>query len=240
VAIGMLRKLGLKADAVANGAEAVKALETIPYDIVLMDVQMPELDGLEATRQIRTSKSVRNPNIPIVAMTANAMQGDCKKCLDVGMNDYLSKPVNIKSLAEKLQKWLAAKPQTVSHHEAEKSCNVEAKKSIFDQAELLERMMGDSDMAQQILEVFLEDIPKQLESLKQALDACDVENFQRIVHGIKGAAANVSGESLRQLAADIEQACKEGRMESAADSYPKLYNEYKILKDAIKCGNQSC
>jgi CheY-like chemotaxis protein len=107
VALGILKKLGLRADAVANGAEAVKALETIPYDLVLMDVQMPEMNGLEATRQIRNPHSgVRNHRIPIIAMTAGAMQGDREKCLEAGMNDYVSKPVSPQALVEALEKWL--------------------------------------------------------------------------------------------------------------------------------------
>ena len=107
VALGILKKLGLRADAVANGAEAIKALETVPYDLVLMDVQMPEMDGLEATRRIRSPQSVaRNREIPIIAMTAHAMQGDRAECLDAGMNDYVSKPVSPQALAETLDRWL--------------------------------------------------------------------------------------------------------------------------------------
>jgi CheY-like chemotaxis protein len=107
VAVGILKKLGLRADAVANGAEALKALETLPYDLVLMDVQMPEMNGLEATRHIRDPLStVRNHQIPIIAMTAGAMQGDREKCLESGMNDYVSKPISPKALAEALDKWL--------------------------------------------------------------------------------------------------------------------------------------
>ena len=107
VALGILKKLGLRADAVANGKEAVKALETLPYDLVLMDVQMPEMNGLEATRHIRNLQSaVRNHRIPIIAMTAGAMQGDREKCLEAGMNDYVSKPVSPQALAEALDKWL--------------------------------------------------------------------------------------------------------------------------------------
>ena len=90
VALGILKKLGLRADAVADGAEAIRALETIPYDLVLMDVQMPEMDGLEATRRIRDPESaVRNHDIPIIAMTAHAMQGDRERCLEAGMDDYV-------------------------------------------------------------------------------------------------------------------------------------------------------
>jgi two-component system sensor histidine kinase/response regulator len=107
VAVGILKKLGLRADAVANGAEAVKALETLPYDLVLMDVQMPEMNGIEASRHIRNPHSaVRNHRIPIIAMTAGAMQGDREKCLEAGMNDYVSKPISPQALAEALDRWL--------------------------------------------------------------------------------------------------------------------------------------
>ena len=107
VALGILRKLGLHADAVADGAEAIHALSNIPYDLVLMDVQMPVMDGLEATRQIRSAQSpIANHNIPIIAMTAEAMQGDRERCLQAGMNDYVSKPVTPQALAERLERWL--------------------------------------------------------------------------------------------------------------------------------------
>ena len=107
VAIGILKNLGLRADAVANGVEVIKALETVPYDLVLMDVQMPEMDGFEATSCIRKEQSkVHNRQIPIIAMTAKAMLGDREKCLDAGMNDYVSKPIDPYALAESLNKWL--------------------------------------------------------------------------------------------------------------------------------------
>ncbi len=111
VAMKILEKLGYQADVVANGLEAIKALETIPYDLVLMDVQMPELDGIEATQQIRSQQSaVLNHCIPIVAMTANAMQDDRKTCLRAGMNDYISKPVQPKVLAQTIARWLVTQP----------------------------------------------------------------------------------------------------------------------------------
>ncbi len=120
VALGILKKLGLRADVVANGMEALKALENLPYDLVLMDVQMPEMDGIEATRVIRNWKSEtgedrdhrissdrsRISRIPIIAMTAHAIQGDRKRCLEAGMNDYVTKPVSPQALAKALDKWL--------------------------------------------------------------------------------------------------------------------------------------
>ncbi|MDY6989793.1 MAG: response regulator [Thermodesulfobacteriota bacterium] len=106
VALNLLEKFGYRADAVANGQEAIKALETVPYDLVLMDVQMPEMDGLEATARIRSPQSaVRNHRIPIVAVTAHAMKGDRERCLEAGMDDYTPKPIKPDELLEKIERW---------------------------------------------------------------------------------------------------------------------------------------
>ena len=111
VALALLKKLGLYADAVADGAEVIRALETLPYDLVLMDVQMPVMDGLESTRMIRNPQSVvLNHHLPVVAMTANAMPGDEEQCMAAGMNDYLAKPVTLQTMAATLEKWLLREP----------------------------------------------------------------------------------------------------------------------------------
>jgi CheY-like chemotaxis protein len=107
VVLGLLAKLGHRADAVRNGLEAVKAVEAGAYDLVIMDCQMPELDGFEATRRIRRLPAAC-AKVPIVALTANAMQGDRERCLEVGMNDYVTKPVDVGRLAAALQRWLPA------------------------------------------------------------------------------------------------------------------------------------
>ena len=108
VTVNILKKFGYNADAVANGQEAIKNLEIVPYDIVLMDCQMPEMDGYEATKMIRNPASkVLNHNIPVVAMTANAMKGDREKCIEAGMDDYLAKPVNPQEIYDMLEKWIS-------------------------------------------------------------------------------------------------------------------------------------
>ncbi len=106
MALGILKKLGFHADAVVNGLEAVHALESLPYDLVLMDCQMPEMDGYEATHQIRTRPTIPDSKIPIIALTANAMRGDRKKCLEAGMDDYIPKPVDPGKLIKALEKGL--------------------------------------------------------------------------------------------------------------------------------------
>jgi CheY-like chemotaxis protein len=108
VAQAILRKMGIRADVVANGQEAINELRIIPYDLVLMDCLMPELDGFEATSSIRKEGSgVLNPSIPIVAMTASTMQGDRERCIRAGMNDFVAKPVKPGELAEVISRWLA-------------------------------------------------------------------------------------------------------------------------------------
>jgi two-component system sensor histidine kinase/response regulator len=107
VALRMLDRLGYRADAVADGREAIRALTSLPYDLVLMDCQMPEMDGYEATQTIRDlSSPVRDHAIPVVAMTAHAMDGDREKCLDSGMNDYVAKPVTPQQLADAIERWI--------------------------------------------------------------------------------------------------------------------------------------
>ena len=109
VAQKMLEKLGLKADVANNGAEAVKVLSETAYDLVLMDCQMPEMDGFDATREIRKQavKALNDKPLPVIAMTANVMSGDRERCLEVGMDDYIGKPVQVDKLEEVLRKWLS-------------------------------------------------------------------------------------------------------------------------------------
>ena len=148
VALGILRKMGLKADAVANGQEAIRALEHIPYGLVLMDVQMPVMDGLEATRLLRSTQSTALLSGPIIAMTANAMTGDREKCLEAGMNDFLSKPISPQALATMLTQWLpgmtaekGSSEKNNGQHETAVSGWLDL--PVWDKDGVMERLMGD-------------------------------------------------------------------------------------------------
>lgn len=118
IALKQLEKLGYRADSVANGNEVLHALSQIPYDLLLMDCQMPDLDGFEATALIRRSRSLTHPMIPIIAMTANAMTGDRERCLSAGMDDYVSKPTQIEALGQVIEKWLELKPAHSTRRDA--------------------------------------------------------------------------------------------------------------------------
>jgi two-component system sensor histidine kinase/response regulator len=243
VALGILKKLGLRADAAANGAEAVKALETLPYDLVLMDVLMPEMDGLEATRQIRNPHSlVRNHQIPIIAMTAGAMQGDREKCLDAGMNDYISKPISPQALADTLDKWLPKEKEAeagvgfkTAPTSATASTPAIAKPAplIFDKAGMMERMMDDEELARAVAVGFLGDLPKQIEALKSYLQAAEGPGVERQAHTIKGASANVGGEALRAVAFEMEKAAKAGDLKFVATRLPELEDQFARLKECM-------
>ena len=245
VALGILKKLGLRADAVANGAEAVTALATVPYDLVLMDVQMPEMDGLEATRVIRDPRSaVRNHRVPIIAMTANAMQGDRQECLDAGMNDYMSKPIAPKALADVLDTWLPkdaaattarapASPERTAAVFAQEPAQ-EPEASVFDKPGMLARLMDDDDLARTVAKSFLDDIPRQMHALKESLDAGDVAGTERQAHTIKGASANVGAERLRAVAFEMEKAAQAGDVSAVQARMADLERQFDALKDAME------
>ena len=239
VAVCIFKNLGLRVDVAANGAEALKALESLPYDLVLMDVQMPEMDGIEATRAVRDPQShVLNHQVTIVAMTANAMQGDREKCLKAGMNDYLTKPIERPALVAVLEKWL--KPNGEEEHavasepeERVAISNDEKELVVFDRAAFMNRMEDDADLARTVVDGFLEDMPGQITQLKNHLavgDACLVEQQ---AHKIKGASAVVAGEALRAVAWAMEQAGKAGDLNAVGSRVSDLDEQFNALKEAI-------
>ena len=240
VALGILRKLGLRADVAANGAEVLKALETLPYDLVLMDVQMPVMDGFEATRQIRNTDSPSiNPRIPIIAMTAHAMQGDRERCLRAGMDGYLSKPVTPQALAEVLEEWLPVKTATTENpvgREPETSPADSKERidtSVFDKAGMIARLMDDEDLARSVAEGFLEDMPVQFDALRQYIEAEDASGTERQAHNVKGAAASLGGETLRSVAHAMEKSAKMGDLPAVKARLDELETEYERLRKAV-------
>jgi PAS domain S-box-containing protein len=237
VILGILKKLGYRADVVANGVEAVRSLQEIPYDLVLMDCQMPEMDGYEATRRIRAAESKElNRHISIVAMTAYAMQGDREKCLEAGMDDYLPKPVQFKQIAEVLERWLNKRaeeePWEMEHETVGlKETSVKGvDKTVFDEEELLERLDGDKDLVHLLLLGFMKDISSQITRLKEELAEGNLPGIRKQAHTLKGAAANVSAGRLRDAAQEMELAEKEELFERAPGMISQFEEEFERFK----------
>ena len=236
VAQSMLQKLGITADIANNGLEAIEALEKIEYDLVLMDVQMPEMDGFEATRHIRDQQSsVLDHHIPIIAMTAHAMKGYKESCLEAGMDDYIPKPVSLQSLRRLLEKWQNL-PQKEGYlddmipEEKKSSVNL----PIFDREEFLERVMNDNKIASKIIKIFREDTPKQINALRESIERGEVDKVSWYAHKIKGSSSNMGGIALSSVASEMEIAGNEGNIDKITALMPEIEKQYELLIEQLK------
>ncbi len=254
VAKVILAKLNCTVEIANNGLEAIEALKRSEFDIVFMDIQMPEMDGLTAARMIRDPQTaVLDPEVPIVALTANAFKSDRDNCLEAGMNDYIAKPVEPRSIKNVLSKLVKNKVKpspdkvninpieanisTVSQQADSSQQEVEqehlAQLPVYNEDLFMERLMGDADMAVGIIDGFLKDIPNQINSLKAYIECGSVVDAQKQAHTIKGAAANIGGEALRYIGLLMESAGNNGDLQSLADRLPELELEFDRLKKVL-------
>jgi PAS domain S-box-containing protein len=232
VARGILEKLGYTADVAVNGREAVGALEKEIYDIVLMDIEMPEMDGFEATRIIRDPFSaVRDHGTPIIAMTAYAMQGDREKCLEAGMDDYVAKPVNPKDLREALERGLSGRTGTAG---AMGVTETEEAGAVFDREVFMARMMDDEELAREVIKIFLTDIPLQFNELTEAVAAGNTGEAGRTAHKIKGAASNLGADRFKNTVWEMEKAGRDGDLEGLRRLLPGAVEELKVLAKVLE------
>jgi PAS domain S-box-containing protein len=253
VALTILKKLGYRADAVATGKETVASLRRVPYDLILMDCQMPEMNGYEATAAIRDPQSaIANREIPTIALTAHAMSGEREKCLAAGMDDYIANPVQPLALAAVIEKWLPASepddgdrgpgrgfvpgdglgPEARGLGEREQPAAVSPQ--VFDEAALLERVMGDREVAGAIIGAFLEDVPEQLTGLQSSLSAGDNAAALQQVHRIRGAAATVGGVALQRAALATEENGRAGDLRAMAAQFCELQQQFQAARDAME------
>ena len=210
VALGILGKMGLDAQAVADGVEALAVAESREVDLILMDVQMPLMDGLEATRRIRALDTPWARTVPIVAMTAHVMRGDRERCLEAGMNDYLGKPVIPKALAEILDRWL---PDERGHGSLDVDTEhpTGASRHILDVEAMLEAFLNDQALATRLGTMFLNSSPAELASIRRALEDGRLDEVERRAHGLKSSAGHLRAEDLRTGAEKLETEARRAR-----------------------------
>ncbi|HEV3329896.1 MAG TPA: PAS domain S-box protein [Bryobacteraceae bacterium] len=234
VMLAVLANLGYRGDAVTDGREAVKAVQSTAYDIVLMDCQMPVMDGFAATRLIRApATGALNPRIPIIAVTASAMAGDREKCLAAGMDEYLSKPVEPDILGQMLDHWLCRMPQEKAVNPPAQTSTSASESTVFDPEDLMKRLAGQKALAEKVVSAFLEAAPSQMDGLRRQLAAQDVQAARREAHALKGAAATISAPAFRSLALEAEQAAKAGEWLSIEKILMRMDDQLGRLKSAI-------
>ncbi|MGH9942240.1 MAG: PAS domain S-box protein [Pyrinomonadaceae bacterium] len=235
VALGQLKNLGYEATAVANGREAVEALSAGTYDAVLMDCQMPSMDGFEATAEIRR-REAGGPRTLIVALTANAMKGDRETCLAAGMDDYLAKPLKPEALARVLDHWLAPLglgPVVRRPPEPERSAGAAATRrgapGVLAKLKEFREMFGP-DTADELLDLYLTDTEARLGQLRDALERGDFSSARVTAHTLKGGSGNVGAQGMYELCQRLEE-CPTA--ESARQALAELGEEFRLIKSGL-------
>ncbi len=240
VAKRILNKLGYSVHVVNNGQEALESLETLPYALILMDCQMPIMDGFETTYVIRKQESedLSRKRIPIIAMTANAMQGDRERCLAVGMDDYLAKPINAKQIKEMLQNWM---PICINDEEKMNdkkivdviSPQVLAEKPAIDMARLYELFGEDDEIIHELLDVFAISIGQLRDKMTLAIEN-KTQNLKSLAHELKGSSANMGALPLSKLAEQLEHHVMENRFDDIHKLNTAIDDEIERVKLFIK------
>jgi signal transduction histidine kinase/DNA-binding response OmpR family regulator len=239
----MLLKLGCRSMIAENGCEAIEILENKDFDLILMDIQMPKMDGLTATKYIRNNQTnPRKSNIPIIAITAHALKGHKEKCIDAGMDDFLTKPLSIDALARAIEK-IEIVPQNI-YNDSDASSDVSQEKddhrqqknvdtNIFDRKSLMERVGGNEEILQNIIQLFLQETPKQLNDIEAKLAEGDIKAATNGAHSIKGSAGNFGAQEMREAAYCLEQLCLEKQLDKANDALVTLRECFDTLKECM-------
>jgi two-component system sensor histidine kinase/response regulator len=233
VAAAMLAKIGYRADIVADGAEAVEAVRRVSYGAVLMDCQMPEMDGYAATAAIRSSEQAGAGRLPIIAMTASATQGEEERCLLAGMDAYVSKPVDVERLATVLKQWVPVNDQNAR---PSSTALVRADTDTFDSnriASLRETMASWPGGFTGLMTGFVEEATTSLANVRTALAAGDIETVSRELHTVAGAAAAVGAVSLASAARRLEDALKAEGASVDADAFSPIEAEFRQVAEWV-------
>lgn len=243
IASGMLEMLGCRSEVAANGRIAVQAFKRKPWDLILMDCNMPEMDGYQATAVIRGIETDSGRRVPIVAMTANTQPTDVEKCLSAGMDDHLSKPLTLDSLTARLQRWLTdvdiAAPAAVVADVQATETGEQSKETPIDQTVLVRLREALGGAIGQAIRPFLEDMPSYLDELSAAVVVEERETLRRVAHAIKGAAWNFGALELATLAKTIESLAENNQVDAAGRMVPRLRAEYAVVEHALQLELQS-
>jgi len=233
VALICLNKLGFSATLSNNGKDALDKLSKDSYDLVLMDCQMPVMDGFQATREIRNpSSGVLQHDIPVIALTAHAEESYKRRCFRVGMNDYLPKPFNPDDLMLILTKWLPGKPYPTNIMFHANSSNTSD--PLFDKQGFLNRIMNDQVLATELIHRFLQDAPELIHCIDEYLNEEKLVLASREAHTLKGSSGNLGALKLQKLSSKLEESCKQGDLLKSKELYSNLKHQFHSFKSILE------
>ena len=236
VATRMLEKMGHAVVVARNGQIALSMLSTLRFDLVLMDIQMPELDGLTVTRRIRESEQSTQQHLPIIAMTAHAMKGDRERCIAAGMDGYVSKPISYPLLAAAIAEAVGNKNQATASplltKQNEPAGTVE--EIAWDRAGTLERLGGDAKLLQEVMAIFLRETPRHMAALEEAVTQSRANVIEEIAHTLKGELGYLGMSGISQKAAELEKLGHTSDLRSAPQIYERLDAEVSALLTSIQ------
>jgi CheY-like chemotaxis protein len=252
VALRLLQQMGYQADIAANGLECLQALERQAYDLIFMDVQMPEMDGYEATRKIRRHQydkdPSRNSHPPIIiAMTANAMQGDREKCLEAGMDDYLAKPVRPEDIRLVIERWgprvgeaESADWSGAADGTADETSPAPASAAStanlpppVDMERLIEFSDGNPENLRELVDLYLRQTSGQIEQLKTAIDAGAADDVRRLAHSCAGASATCGMSPIVHFLRELERQGHENKLAAASQLHAQVAAEFRRIRDFL-------
>jgi PAS domain S-box-containing protein len=228
LAVRLLEKRGHTVQVANNGKEALLALAHHPFDLVLMDIQMPEMDGLETTMTIRNQERVQGTHLPIIAVTAHAMQGDRERCLQAGMDGYVSKPIRPEELFEAIEHLVLNGSRVLTDAlEVVPAC------AAFDQMALLARLDGDEELLQELVVLFLDDVPQRLGQLREAMVCHDLQALAQAAHAFKCSVCNMCATRAFEAAQRLEDLAYAGDAQRAGEALAGLETEMMHLQPAL-------
>ncbi len=236
VALRMLQRIGFNADIASNGKEAVDAVETIEYDLIFMDISMPVMDGLTACSVIKSNTSLKKQPI-IIAMTANAMSGDKENYLKVGMDDYISKPVNLEELRKIISKW-TDKILSDKHDETRKVIESEIELKFIEEKKIsfLQDLKTDADLAffKEMLDIYTREIPKNIEAIRNAIFQNNADHLRFYVHKLKGSSLTLGIECVLDNFKTLEEMALENNIsEESLRVFKKVAEQFEMILEEI-------
>ncbi|MCK5056828.1 MAG: response regulator [Candidatus Aminicenantes bacterium] len=243
IAVAHLHSAGYQVECAEGGEEAVKAAKKKAFDIILMDIRMPDIDGFEAAKRIRSSRNkTKNPGVPIIAMTANVYKEDRDKCFACGMNDIIIKPIRRKSFIKVVERWMKTtgeaprqsnRNNTGSRRQETGDSTAEPENEPLRYEQAIAEFDGDKELLDHLIAGFLENLRKQIPSLSDALKKGDAQKMLFIAHRIKGGAANLTALPLSSAATQLEALTESGHLEGADSLIKNIKKEFNRLKDFL-------